>query len=184
VTETFTQALHEIDGETGVRQIESDWDRHKRGHAFTLRAQGLQAGWELRQLLHALHGRRVSFYVPRGSDDLFVVSNILAASNTIDVAFCGYTQFVRNRQPKNVIRLTKTDGTVLVRTIIGSSVSSPTVEQLEVDVNWPLGTITPAEVERIEYVEKVRLDDDDVRIEYDTGGQVARMFSPITVVLE
>lgn len=182
VPETFTQPLVELDGLTGVREILSPQDRHRRGYTFILRAKGLQAIWEMRQLLHALRGRQVSFYVPRGSDDLTVVANLLNAGNTMDVTNVGYTQFVRSRQPKNVIAITLTNGTVLMRTITDSVVTSPTVETLEVDTNWP-STITPAQIERVEYVEKVRLDDDDVEIEYEPG-HLAHMVAPVMVVLE
>lgn len=183
VSESFNQELVELDGQTGLFEIESPWDRHKREHAFVLRASGMQAIWEMRQLLHALRGKQVSLYVPRGSDDFVVVANLLNASNTMDIQLVGYAQFVRNRQAKNVIMVTKTDGTTLLRAITASAVSSPTVETLTVDVNWP-STITVAQVARVEIVEKVRLDDDDVEIEYAIGGRVARMTSPIVDVFE
>lgn len=182
--ETFEQDLVEIDNETGIRVVDSPWDRHKRGHRFILRASGRQAVWQMRCVLYALRGRQVSFYVPRARADLLPVANLLNASNALDVANWGYAQFVRNRQPKNVILLTFNDGNLpLLRTITGSATTSPTVDRLTVDTNWPR-TILPSEIARIEYVEKVRFDDDEIRIEYDESGIRARMGAPIKAVFE
>lgn len=180
----FEQPLIRIDGGAGTMYQSSTWDRHKRGHTFTLRADGRQAVWEMRQMVHALRGRQVSFYVPTDSDDLEVVADLLSASNTMDVTNVGYTQFVRNRTPKSDIRVNFVDGSApLLRAITGSSSPSTTVDQLVVDTNWP-STITPAEISRVEYVEKVRLDTDSIRIQYDESGSRARMVAPIRAVFD
>lgn len=184
IRQDFTRELVRLDGGAGQVFQDSNWDRNKRAHKFTMRASGRQAIWEMRGLAYALRGRQISFYVPRDSDDLVVVADLLNASNTMDVENVGYAQFVRNRQPKNVIRVNFADGsTPLVRAITGSSSTSTTVDQLVVDVNWP-STITPAEISRVEYVEKVRFDTDKIRLEYDSSGQTARMVVPIVAVFE
>lgn len=180
----FRMKLDKIDGQTGLRFQDTPWDRHKRSHVFTLRAEGLQAVWEMRRMIHGIKGRFTSFYVPRDSDDLAAVADLLSASNTIDVTNVGYAQFVRNRQPKNVIRVNFVNGDPpLLRTITASANTSPTVDQLTVDVNWP-NTITPAEISRIEYVEKVRFDTDDIRISYSPIAQIAHMVAPVKVLFE
>lgn len=182
--ETFDQELVEIDNETGIRVVDSPWDRHKRGHRLVLRAQGRAAVWRLRGLAYALRGRAVSFYAVRAREDLRVVANLLNASNAMDVANWGYAQFVRDRQPKNVVRLTFNDGNpALIRTITGSETTSPTVDRLTVDTNWPR-TILPSEIELVEYVEKLRFDSDRIRIEYDSSGIRARLVAPVRTVFE
>lgn len=182
--ETFEIDITDIDNLTGIPTIDSAWDHHKRSYPMVMRAQGMQAIWEMRGLIHALRGRQVSFYTSRSSDDLVVVANLLNASNTMDVENWQYTQFVRSRQHKNVIRLTFNDGNPpLVRTITGAVNIDAATDQLEVDVNWPR-TILPSEIERIEYVEKLRLDTDDVRIEYDVTAVRAYMVAPVRTVFE
>lgn len=178
------QELITIDGEIGDVEQSSLWDRNKGRGAFTLRASGRQAVWEMRQLAHAIKGRWISFYIPSDSDDLTANANLTSGTNTIDVDNVGYTQFVRDRQPKADIRITFVDGSPpLLREITGSTSPSSTTDTLTVDTNWP-STITPAEIARIEYVEKVRLDSDDVKLEFDSSGHRARLVSPITALFE
>jgi len=180
----FRMALEKIDGQTGLRFQDSSWDRDKRGYVFTLRADGRQTVWEMRRMLHGIKGQFISFYVPRASDDLVAVADLLSASNLLDVTNVGYAQFVRHRQPKNVIRVNFVDGSApLLRTITNSSNTSPTVDQLTVDTNWP-STITPAEISRIEYVEKLRFATDRIRINYDRAALRARMVAPLQVLFE
>jgi hypothetical protein len=173
-----------VDGEVGLIEQSSTWDRNKNKGQFTLRASGRQAVWEMRQLVHSLKGRWISFYIPSDSDDLTANANLVSGSNTIDVDNVGYTQFVRDRQPKGDIRITFVDGSPpLLREITGSTSPTTTTDTLTVDSNWP-STITPAEIARIEYVEKVRLDTDDVRLEFDASGHRARLVSPIVSLFE
>lgn len=180
----FQMKLVKIDGLTGLRFQDSTWDRHKRGHFFTLRADGQQAVWEMRRMIHGIKGRWISFYVPTDSDDLVAVADLLSASDTIDVTNVGYAQFVRNRQPKNVIRVNFVDGsTPILRTVISSTNISSTVDRLTVDDNWP-STITPAEISRIDYVEKLRFDTDNIQIKYDRAAVRARMIAPVKAVFE
>lgn len=185
VQEAFRIELDILDNETGLRIIGSSWDRHKRGHTFSMRAYGRQAVWQMRGLVHAIRGQQISFYAPRSSDDLQVTANLLSGSNTMTIAAVGYSQFVRQRQPKNVLRLTFADGVTapLLRTIIGSSAPGGGVEQLVLDANWP-STITPAQVARIEYVEKLRFESDDVKIHFRPQAHLAHLIVPVQAVFE
>lgn len=184
VAHSYERALEILDNGSGVPFQDSGWPQSRRGHFFAMRAEGRQEIFEMRGMAWALRGRQISWYVPRDSDDLEVQANLIAAGNTMDVANVGYTQFVRNRQPKNEIRVNFVDGsTPLLRTVTGSSSPSPSVDQLIVDVNWP-STITPAEISRVEYVEKVRFDTDRIRIEYDPAGLLAYLVAPVKAVLE
>lgn len=184
VGQAFRQRLVLLDGGAGNVFQEPLWDRHKGGYQLTVRAEGRQAVWELRGLVHALRGRRVSFYAPTYSDDLVVVANLLNASNTMDVENYGYAQFVRSRQPRNVIRVSFVDGSPpLLREITDAAAIDADTEQLTVDTNWP-ATITPAEISRVEFVEKLRLETDDPQLEYDASGHRARLVAPVVVVFE
>ncbi len=180
----MTIKLEQVDGKIGLRYQDSFWERGKRSHLFTIRADGRQAIWEMRQMLHAIKGRWTSFYVPRDSDDLVAVNDLIGASNVMDVSNVGYAQFVRNRRPKNVIRISFVDGsTPLLRTIIGSSSPTASVDQLVVDAVWP-STITPNQISRIDYVEKVRFDTDRMKIDFDSVALRAYMSAPVKVLFE
>lgn len=181
---SFVQAIVEQDGAAGLVYRETSVDRHRRGYQLILRAEGRQAVWEMRRMVYGLRGRAISFYVPRASDDLTPVADLLNASAALSVANVGYANFVRARAPKNEIRISFVDGsTPLLRTITDAATSTPAIDVLTVDTPWP-STITPAEISRIEYVEKVRLDTDRVRIEYDRSGVRARLIAPLVGVFE
>jgi hypothetical protein len=172
-----------IDGKTGVVERTSSHDRSKRSSTKVFIAQGRQAVWELRQLLHLLRGQQVSFYLPRFRRDLRPTQNLVSGSAALTVSNIGYTRFIRQRQPLNVLRVTFTSGTVLMRTVLSSLEVDATEETLTLDSTWP-STFTPADVERIELVEKVRLSADRVRIEYGENGNSARCTAPVVAVFE
>lgn len=182
--ETFNKRAVIIDSETGIEVVSSPWEVHRRGTTLTLRAVGRQAIHELRGLVYALRGRQVSFYLARSTSDLIPVATLSSGSATLDVTNVGFSQFAQQIQPRNLIRITFVDGsTPLIREILSSSISSATVEQLTMTETWST-TIAADEIARIEFVEKVRLDDDDVSIEIDAIGRVARVSAPVKVVLE
>lgn len=182
--EAYRRRMYVLDGDTGVVERVAPEDRSRRASNKTFVARGRQAVWELRQLFHALRGRQVSFYLPRFRDDLVPVLNLVSGSAALDVSNIGYTQFVRARQPLNFIRIAFNNGApTLFRTISSSIAVDADRETLTLTATWP-STFTPAQVERIDFVEKVRLDSDRVRIEYDLGGFVARARVPVLVVLE
>lgn len=184
VGESFFEEATVLDGKVGLVFKDPNWDHHKRTHSLTLRAEGRQGIWELRGLIHAIKGRWISFYVVRDSDDLTPDSDLVSGQTSLNVENVGYAQFVRNRQPKNVIRISFVDGsTPLIRTIIGSVSSTTTVDILTLDSTWP-ATYTPAEISRIEYVEKVRFDTDSMKIKHDRSGNRARLTAPVRAVFE
>jgi hypothetical protein len=105
-------------------------------------------------------------------------------TNLLDVKHVGYTQFVRQRQPKNVIRISFVSGAAaLFRVITNSAIFDSTRETLTLNANWP-ATYTVAEIDRIEYVEKVRIDTDDITLDFDENGNVCRVPLPLLAVFE
>ena len=184
VRESYRTEYAELDGGAGLVFRDPQWDRGKRLHTFTLRAEGLQGQWEMRQMLYAIGGRWKSFYVPRDSDDLAAAGNLSSGSATMDVANYGYAQFVRNRQPKSDIRVNFVDGsTPLLRGIIGSTNIDASTDRLTLDDTWP-STITPEEISRIEYVEKVRFASDRLQIRHRLGGPLSHLIAPVEAVFE
>ncbi len=181
--ETFDQTIVVIDNETGTTEEMSDWDRHRRVSNKTFLAKGRQRVWEVRQLMHALRGRQVSWYLPTFGKDLELLINTISGSPLMQIRNCGYTQFVKSRQPKNVIRVVLTDGTVILRKILSSTVVDENQETLTLDGNWP-SIITPAQISRISFVEKVRFDSDQIRFAHLVGDRVVKISAPVKVVFE
>ncbi len=180
----FSHLFFELDGQVGAINREETWGRHKRTSQFTIRAEGRQGIFELRGLLYALRGRQTSFYIARAADDLTPTQDLTSGSMALTVANVGYAQFVRERQPKQVLRVNFADGSpALFRTVTDSTVIDATEESLDLNTTWP-ATYTPADISRIEYVEEVRFASDDIVIEYDQAGYVARVTAELVAVFE
>ena len=172
-----------IDGETGKRVQFSSWARGKRGSMKGFLSNSRQQLWALRQILHYLRGRQVSFYLPTFQKDLVPVANLANATNNLDVTHVNYNSFVRERNPNKRIRVHLTNGTTYDRTITGSASLTSTTERLTVDTNWPTD-IDVADVARIEYLQLVRFDTDQFSIEHEDANGQARLFAPVKTVFD
>ena len=182
--EAFERRLVVVDGNVGVTETASPWDVNRRRTRKSFIADGKQGLWEVRGLLHALRGQQVSVYLPSFSDDLTPNANLTLGSNQLDVENVGYAQFVRQRPGRNIIRVTPNNGDpVILRTIVSSVVVDSTTEQLVVDSTWP-ATYTPSEIDRIEFVEEVRLDSDRVSMRHEIGERLTYVTVPVTAVVE
>jgi len=81
-----------------------------------------------------------------------------------------YSTLVRNRQPRNVIRVVLKDGTVSdPKEVTGSSIPVAGTDRLDITPDtWGI-TVALADIERVEYVHKVRLDSDTIRMRFSQG---------------
>lgn len=182
--EALSRRLVVLDNETGLVSQQAVYDRGKHRLNKTFLAVGRQGVWELRQLLHFLRGRQTSFYLPSHHDDFVVQNPLVISANTIDVNNTGYFQFVQDRQPRNVIRVTfNTGDPPLLREITSSTEVSAAVEQFTLDDVWPAGHPV-ADIARVELVEKVRFDTDDLEIVYHPGERTARLEAPVKTVFD
>lgn len=171
LTEALRTKVVVIDNLTGLRSQVSAWEHNKRYSKKGFKTNTRAELWKLRQLLHYFKGKQVSFYIPTFSKDIVPTEDMLIGTFGITMANIGYTINARERWPKQVIRVVFTDGSKLTRTIQDSSEVSSGVEQLTLDLAWP-ATHTPDEIERIEFLEKIRLDIDDIVIvHYNALGQ-------------
>lgn len=181
--EHYDREVVVIDGETGAIDQEPLSTVSQRGSSQTWFAGDPASLWAIRGLVWALRGRQVSAYLPTFMQDLQVTDPLVSGLSTINVTNVGYTQYVQSRQPRNVIRIVMTDGTYLVRTVLSSSVVSSVKETLTVDVAWA-SNVPTASIARIEYVEKVRLDSDQVTFQYHPGERSCKVSVPVRAVLE
>lgn len=183
--ETFQMQLTVFDNGTGNVSQSSAWDRHKRASSWHVIVGTQQGLWEHRQMLHAIRGRQTSFYLIRSRSDLIPNAVLTSGDDDLFVENVGYTQYVFQRQPKNVVRVTFNNGDpALLRTVVDSEEVSATQERLEMDANWP-STYQVADVDRIEFVEKVRFDSDRLKIRHFGGaGHASRIGGPVKAVFD
>lgn len=172
-------------GNTAGRTSQSSaWDNAKRTSQKTFLAFGKQAVWEHRQLLHALRGRQISFYIPTFSNDLIVDDALTSGANTMIVQNIGYSKFIQERQHRDVIRITFNNGDpALIRTITASSEIDSDQETLTLGDTWPDNYAT-SDVERVEFIEKSRFNSDTVRLDHELGERLVRITVPVQTVLE
>lgn len=180
--EEFLFRVYDVDGETGVVERQILWEQNKRTGQLQLLGRNRQQVWEIRQALHALKGKQKTFYVLAAADDLVVVANLSATSNKMDIEHIGYSRFAQDRMPKSDFRITFTDGSQLDRVVIDSEEIDADTERLSLDDVWP-STKTPSEVSRVEFIELVRFDTDEFRIEHERVG-MARVSAPVKAVFE
>lgn len=178
LSETYQQAIIVMDGGVGLTSQESPWANGKRATTLTLRANTRAQVWDLRQLLHSLGGRQISFYVPTFGKDLVANQDLATASQDLLIDNIGYTQFVRTRQPRNHIWVRLVDGTIFTREITSSTETTSAVETLALDSTWGQD-IAIADIDRISYLEEVRFNSDDINIEYSLGERQVYVTAPV-----
>lgn len=163
IQEALRTKIYVLDNLTGDRTQFAIQTRALRHSRKGFRTNTRQALWELRQLLHALKGQQVSFYIPTFSKDLVPNTTLIVSNSTFTMDNIGYTTNVDGRWSRKVFRMHLKDGTILTRTIQNASEVSTSVEQLTVDTVWPYN-IEPEDIERVEFIEKVRFSTDDMVI--------------------
>lgn len=172
-----------LDSQTGKFGQVSPWDRARHGTPKTFITTSRQGLWNVRSLLHALRGQQVSFYLPTFSKDVNLSQTYLSGGSALTIFNVGYTRFVRQRAPKVNIRIHLTNGTTFDRTVTNSAEVDETEEQLT--ISSPIGQdIAPEDVNRIEFIEKVRIATDDIIIEHANANGTARIGFPARVVLD
>lgn len=183
MSETFLRDLFVVDGQSGVFDVFTEADRDRRIFSKTFFSTSRQRLFEVRQLLHFLRGRAVSFYVPSFQKEFDVTTDIVSSTDTLTFSNFGYDRFVQGKQPRDVLRLVLKDGTKVIRTVVSSTELSLTEESVTVDAVWGVNALVE-EIERVEYILKVRMDSDEVVFNhFDALGQ-ATVTVPVRTVLD
>lgn len=184
VGEELVRDLIVIDGDVGLASVESLWPHDKRSHTKTFWTKTPADLWKVRQLVHALRGRQVSFYLPTKGHDLEPVAQLLSAGTTLTVRNCGYARYVQNRQTRNIIQVLFNDGTApLIREITASSEVDADTETMTVDTPWP-ATKPVSTIDRIQYLELSRFESDTIRFRYALGERSCRISVPTITVFD
>lgn len=182
-SEDWRRRVRVVDSRTGTFEVFTEWPTSRRGSTKGFHTLTRQQLWDVRRLLHALRGRQVSFWLPTFFPDLLATGSVGSGSSVLTVENVGYAKFVQSRQPRNVVRLRKTDGTEVIRTVTNASEIDDDEEQITVDSPWGIDAL-PSEVERIDFVEKVRLDSDEIRITHKDALGRAEIIAPVRAVLD
>lgn len=167
----------------GKFSLGSTWNRARHGSAKTFITRTRSALWSVRRLLHALRGSQVSFYLPTFTKDITLATLYLSGSSALTIVNVGYTKYAKQRTPKVDIRIILNNGTIFTRTITASAEIDPLTEQ--VTLSSTIGqNINPSDVARIEFLEKVRIDGEEITIEHRSSNGEAKIGFPVRVVLE
>ena len=169
MSEQFKMRVYRVDGETGRVARTTTWDRGKRGSqkGFVLRSRA--EIMDFRRVMLAIEGRVKAFYIPTFIADLEVTANLTIGTDTVDIARIEYERHIQARIPKTVFKITFTDDTSLVRTVLSAAGVDSDTERLTVDDTWPANR-TVAEIVRIQFYELSRFDSDSVVINYPRIG--------------
>jgi hypothetical protein len=136
--------------------------------------------WALRLLIHALKGRQRSFWLPTYRIDFTLTEAIAAADTVLSVERSGYPRYLDLDEPVKHIAIMLKNGTTYYREITNAS-DTGVIDELTIDAN--LGTtIQIADVARISYLVRCRLNTDTVRIDH-TGLGRATCEVPVRGVL-
>lgn len=119
----------------------------------------------LRAWLHARAGRLVPFWSPTQGDDIEVLAPIGASDTAITIRNIGYKRYIDGRVDRRHVVIETKAGTRYYRTITAASEIDDDTEMLAIDS--ALGaTIQVADLKRVRFMHLVRLDSDDVEIEW------------------
>ncbi len=161
--ETITRPFYRNDGGYGLISQTVILSHSDKGSMLSFRTRNRADLWALRQKLYRLQGRARAFWLSTFSEELTPNATLTASQSVLDIERCGYTEFVQDRRAE--LRVHLTSGVVLSRTVLASQIIDGATERLTVDAAWPY-TIQVTEVEKIDYLDFVRLDSDDIVIRH------------------
>ena len=131
----------------------------------------------LRKFLYARAGRFRGLWVPSGMADLQLVSTITDSSTEMIIEECSAGEMMNAQNNRRDLRIELTDGSIFYRRVTATAegVSADT-ESVVVDSAYGQ-TITPAEVRLISWMTFLRLDDDEVELEWSNADVAEASFT-------
>lgn len=160
-------------------------------HRWLLGGRQEQADW--RSLAYLLRGRQRLVWLPTHAEDLQLAAIAPETSAAIDVQSVGYTRFAVGRPGRRDVRIELSDGQVLHRRITGAVELDGETERLALDaapgvVLRPAGAADQVHVQRMSWLQPMRLDQDDIEVEHltdaDGVAQVRALFRLLRDELE
>ncbi len=184
ITRTWQRAIEETSAPLGPPARAYKWTVPRRKNsAIVVEMAGRTDFLALRSFLYALRGKQKTFWLPSGYQNFILTTTASSGAGLIRVRRNFYPTFVAERQPFNKIQVTLTTGAVFRHTIVDSA----NVNQDETDL-----TITPtlstdytvANVAKIEYITKHRLDSDVLEFQGRRPQDDYTVVLPLIEVLE
>lgn len=161
--------IDRLDNEIGQPVQFSDWLTSARNTRKGFLSTSLERTWQVRQLVHALRGSQISFYLPTFFKDLTPIQPLSSGSFLLDIVNIVYSDFINGQEPNKSIWVEKTDGTVITRQVLSSVEVDADTERLTIDVAWD-ETVLVEEVARISFLRLSRIADDQVQFLHTFGG--------------
>ncbi len=152
--------------ESLARYAQSDWPR-----AVAISSDEI-ADWQWFKLfLDTINGMRVAWLLPTGRPDLVPIGD--ASTGTLTIA-AGYVESLWPSLAHRRVKIVLDDGTYEYRTITNATDNGDGTEDLTLDSSLA-GTIA-----RVELLETVRLDTDDVKVSWSSW-EFSSLFPAVTV---
>lgn len=172
VSAAYERLTEIIDGATGPWAVDDPPDASIQRDRFEylLRDRAAVRAW--REWLYYRAGRRVPFWVPTWQADLEMVGDWGAGSVQLPVRPISWALFYQGKPGRADVAIQRTSGEWLLRAVEDATVVGPELEHLSLDAA-PGETLTPADVRRICWLRRVRLDGDAAEIVWVSAG-VAR----------
>ncbi len=185
ITERLQRELDVVDVKTSFPDVFTDQDVSRETSQKGFFTNSPVALSNVRKLLHALAGKRVSFYLPTSKKDLDPLASVASADQAVTVVDADYVNLVNQRQPRNVIRIVPKSGAASTpKLVTGSSKPAAGQETISIAPDTAGVTIALADIDRIEYVKKSRFDTDRIEINHFNSNGKAAIYIPVVTVLE
>jgi len=163
--ETYERRIVVVDSETGLMDFFSGETVSRRASTKTFVSRTRQRLWQVRQLLHALRGRAISFYLPTFYDDLIPLTGVSSGGSSISVSNVGLSDLGGVAHPHDAVRILLKSGAAISKLIASVSELDAATEQITITGTW--GTTALLEdIDRVEFLEETRLDGDEVQIKH------------------
>lgn len=164
-----------IDNTSGVIYQQFSTDRSRPSSVKTWWTTLASEIWPIRQLFHALGGSQGTLWLPTNRNDLQVAAPISGGSATFSITYVGYSLFAVDptgvpMRPFADIRISLTNGTKILRQIIGASNAGAT-ELLTVDSPISGPTLAVNQIARVEFLQLMRISDDKATFTHDHPGR-------------
>lgn len=160
--------VYDLDNATGFLFVddEGEWPFFAQQQGWLATDRASKAA--LRALLFALAGRAGAVWIPTWTRDLVLAADAGIGAANIDVEHVGYGLYNAGKPGRNHIRIERRNGTVSYHKITGASDVSSAVERLSL-AQQITPALAAADVERISFLQLMRLDSDAVELAHWTG---------------
>lgn len=153
-----------FDNGSGAFLVEADRAYADRNETLSFSRNGKADIWTLRQLLHYLKGKQKSFWTLSWNEDLVLLNDIATSDATISVQEIGYPQFYTITD----IAIVMKNGTFYFNRITSGGQDPGGYDVLVLEANYPTA-ILRADVDRVCFMRRVRLDSDVLELTHDYG---------------